>query len=200
MKCYDWHTDIPKTELREVVTILKNDGIIIFPTETVYGIGGNALKETVLDKICTAKNRPREKAISIILKDKEDISKYATVSPLEKKLIDAFMPGPLTLVLNDKKGDETIGIIIPDNKICRVLLEHVDFPLYASSANFSGKTVSNDPSILKKEFSNLVEALIDGGPVKIGSSSTVAKLDGKKVTILREGKITLKDIEKVLKS
>ena len=99
-KIYNWKEKIDEKELNEVIQILKNNGVIIFPTETVYGIGGNALSNEVIDKVYNAKNRPRAKAVNIMVSNKNEIKKYAEItSNLEQKIIDDFLPRPLTIIL-----------------------------------------------------------------------------------------------------
>ena len=103
MKYYNWIKSIDEKELNEVIEILKNDGIIIFPTETVYGIGGNALSNEVIDRVYEAKKRPREKAVNIMVSNINEIKKYADITcELEQKIIEKCMPGPITLILKKK--------------------------------------------------------------------------------------------------
>ena len=202
---YDWKNNIKKDELNEVVNILKNDGIVIFPTETVYAIGGNALSKNVVNRIYEVKRRPREKAINIILGSKNDIEKYAEIKcELESKIIDKCMPGPITMILNKKnkefgdcftRDDNTIGIRIPDNKIVSEMLKQIDFPIIAPSANISGCASGIDAKEIAKDFDGLVDAIIDGGVAKIGQSSTIVKVVNNNIEVLRKGTITKQELE-----
>ena len=124
-KVYDWQKVINKEELADCVQTLRKGGVIIFPTETVYGIGTNAYCEESVKKIYEVKQRPGEKPLSIMVGNAEEISKYAVISKeIEEKIIKNFMPGPLTIILKKKtgifdyisSGKDTIGIRIPDNK------------------------------------------------------------------------------------
>ena len=125
-KLFNWKEKIDEAELEEVVEILNNDGVVIFPTETVYGIGGKATSFHVIDRVYRAKRRPRAKAVNIIVSSIKDIEKYAVItSELERKIIEEFMPGPITIILKKKEGfgdgftldDGTIGVRVPDNEI-----------------------------------------------------------------------------------
>lgn len=200
MKYYNWKDGINEEELNEVIHILKHDGIVIFPTETVYGIGGNALSDDVVDRIYDVKQRPREKAINILVSSKDKIEKYAIInSNLERKLIDKYMPGPITIILEKKENfgrsftanNDTIGVRIPDCNIIQKILKRIDFPLIAPSANISGKPSGIDAEDIVKDFDGKVDAIIDGGRAKLASSSTIVKVENEKINILRQGTLTI---------
>ena len=197
-KFYDWKNGIKEEELTDVVNTLNNDGIVVFPTETVYGIAGSSLSEVAIDKIYKAKNRPREKAINIMLADKKDINKYAVVkSKVEQNIIDTYMPGPITLILEKKEdfgkgftlSDNTIGIRIPDNEIAQAILKRLEYPIIAPSANISGKESGVDAIEIKEDFYNTVDIIIDGGRIKDAGASTLVKVESERVVVLRAGKI-----------
>ena len=200
---YNWKNEINNNELIDVINILKNNGIIIFPTETVYGIGGNALCDEVIDKIYKVKRRPREKALNIMLSCIEDIEIYADItSEIERKIIKHFMPGPITIILKKKQNfgnkftlpNDTIGVRIPDNKIISSILKRLDFPIIAPSANISGKPSAVEVIDIIKDFDNKVDAIIDGGTASLGVSSTIVQVIDDEIKILRQGNITKKDI------
>lgn len=208
-KLYDWKNVIKDDELDEIVDIIKRDGIIVFPTETVYGIGGNALSENVIKNIYNIKKRPQEKALNILVKNKEEIKKYAYISnELEEEIIDKFMPGPITIILKKRKSqipdlltgnNDTIGIRIPDNDIVKKILEKCNLPIAAPSANISGKPSSIILEDIKPDFDGKVDAFIDGGKCKQNISSTIVKVIDGNIKILREGIISIKDInEKIM--
>lgn len=208
-KLYDWKNVIKDDELDEVVDIIKRDGIVVFPTETVYGIGGNALSENVIKNIYNIKKRPQEKALNILVKNKEEIKKYAYISnELEEEIIDKFMPGPITIILKKRKSqipdlltgnNDTIGIRIPDNDIVKKILEKCNLPIAAPSANISGKPSSIRLEDIKSDFDGKVDAFIDGGKCKQNISSTIVKVIDGNIKILREGIISIKDInEKIM--
>lgn len=208
-KLYDWKDVIKDDELDEIVDIIKRDGIVVFPTETVYGIGGNALSENVIKNIYNIKKRPQEKALNILVKNKEEIKKYAYISnELEEEIIDKFMPGPITIILKKRKSqipdlltgnNDTIGIRIPDNDIVKKILEKCNLPIAAPSANISGKPSSIKLEDIKQDFDGKVDAFIDGGKCKQNISSTIVKVIDGNIKILREGIISIKDInEKIM--
>ena len=202
-KLFDWKHVINKSELNEVIDVIKNDGVVIFPTETVYGIGGSALSTKAVDRVYEAKKRPREKAVNILVSDKAEIEKYAKInSELERKIIENFMPGPITIILEKQKyfGDgftldnNTIGIRIPDNKIVSTILKNIDVPLIAPSANISGKPSGVNAIDIAKDFKDSVDIIIDGGDAKLGLSSTIVKVENNDIKIIRAGTITKEEI------
>ncbi|MBO5005049.1 MAG: threonylcarbamoyl-AMP synthase [Clostridia bacterium] len=208
-KFYNWKDRIKDNELDEIVDIIKQNGVIVFPTETVYGIGGNALSKNVIEKIYNIKQRPLEKALSILVKNKEEIKKYAYISnSLEEKIIDNFMPGPITIILKKRenkiqnfltKNDDTIGIRIPNNNIVKNILEKCNLPIAAPSANISGKPSSIKLEDIKQDFEGKVDAFIDGGICKQNIPSTIVKVIDGEIKVLREGIIPINVIrEKIM--
>ena len=202
-KLFDWKNEIKENELDEVVNVLNNNGIVIFPTETVYGIGGIAMSNEVVDRVYSAKQRPRAKAVNILVKNIDEIEKYAEItSDVERKIINSFMPGPITIILKRKPGigdgftldDGTIGVRIPDNTIINAILDRIDFPLMAPSANISDKPSGINVSQIADDFKDTVDVIIDGGDAKLGLSSTIVKVDNGEIKILREGKISKEEI------
>ena len=198
---------ITKDKLILAKEALDKGEIIIFPTETVYGIGANAINEEAVDKIFKAKGRPSNNPLIVHLKDKDEINKYAFVnSDIEKKLIDTFMPGPFTLILRKKSiipnnvtcNMDTVGIRIPVDSIAHNLLNILDYPLAAPSANLSSKPSGTRIEDIYEEFKDKVSIIIDGGESHIGLESTVVKVIDNVPTILRPGFITKEDIENVV--
>ena len=188
---------------------IENDNLVIFPTETVYGIGANALSSNAVNKIFEVKTRARNNPLIIHLKSVNEIEKYAIIeNKIEKKLIDTFMPGPITIVLKKKDcipdsvtaGLDTVGVRVPINSIANRFLEIVDVPIAAPSANISSRPSGTKVSDIKKEFDDKVNYIIDGGESKIGLESTVVKVINNILTILRPGYITKEMIEKVVGS
>ena len=186
---------------------IDNDNLVIFPTETVYGIGANALSETAVNKIFNVKTRAKNNPLIVHLKNINEIEKYAYIeNEIEKKLINEFMPGPITIILKKKEcipssvtaGLDTVGIRIPSNPIAHHFLEIVNLPIAAPSANISSRPSGTKVSDIKDEFNDKVNYIIDGGESKIGLESTVVKVIDNIPTILRPGFITKEQIEKLI--
>ena len=200
---YNWREKTNTEELKVICNLIKNGELVIFPTETVYGIGANALDKDAVSKIFVAKGRPADNPLIVHIADKRDIEKYVReITPVEQKLIDSFMPGPFTLILPKKDiipdivsgGLDTIGIRMPSNVIARGIISFSGVPVAAPSANVSGRPSGTSIEDIRKELEGKVSAIIDGGETEIGLESTVVKVIHEIPVILRPGKITDKDI------
>ena len=204
---YNWKEKIDKKELNNICNLIKNGEIVIFPTETVYGIGANAYDEKAVSKIFEAKGRPSDNPLIVHIANKNNISDIARdITSVEQKLIDSFMPGPFTLILKKTEkipdivsaGLETVAIRMPDNKIAREIIENSGVPIAAPSANVSGKPSGTMIEDIQNELGKKVSAIVDGGETKIGLESTVVKVIDEVPVILRPGKIIPEDIKKVV--
>ena len=204
---YNWREKTNTEELKIICNLIKNGELVIFPTETVYGIGANALDKDAVSKIFIAKGRPADNPLIVHIADKRDIEKYVReITPVEQKLIDAFMPGPFTLILPKKDnipeivsgGLDTIGIRMPSNVIARGIISFSGVPIAAPSANVSGKPSGTTIEDIRKELEGKVSAIVDGGETDIGLESTVVKVIHEIPVILRPGKITDEDIINVV--
>lgn len=204
---YDLTTNNDIEKIKQCGEIIRNGGLVIFPTETVYGIGANALSEEATKKIFLAKGRAQDNPLIVHISNYDMIEKVATISnEIEKKLINTFMPGPFTIILPKKEivpnsvsaGLETVGVRMPSNEIARMLIEQSKVPIAAPSANISGRPSGTVLQDIKEEFDGKVNAMIDGGKVTIGLESTVVKVINGVTTILRPGKVTVEDIKKVV--
>lgn len=200
---------IKSDELDKAIASLNKGNLVIFPTETVYGLGANALSYEAVDKIFEAKNRASNNPLIVHLKNKDEIGKYAIVSnEVEQKLIDTFMPGPFTLILKKKDiipsnvtcNMDTVGIRVPIDPIAHSLLDKLSFPIAAPSANKSTKPSGTNVLDIIDEFNDSVDYIIDGGDSLIGLESTVVKVIDNIPTILRPGFITREDIEETIGS
>lgn len=194
-------------EILKASNIIKDGGIVVFPTETVYGIGTDALNNSAIEKLYNIKKRPHKKPISVLVSDFEMITKVAKeISDIEWKIIKNFFPGPLTIVLTKKEsisniltgGEATIGVRMPDNQIALKLIEYVGKPVATSSANISGEKSGIDIENIKKTFVNKVDYYLEGKYNKTSIPSTVIKVKNGEIEILREGTITKKQIENLL--
>ena len=208
-KIFDWKEKINESELDEISSAIKEGKLVIFPTETVYGIGASIYNDDALKNIFITKGRAQDNPLIIHVSSKEMIKEIVTeISDIENKLIDAFMPGPFTLILNKKKhisnivsaNLDTVGIRMPDSKIAKAIIEKSNTPIAAPSANLSTKPSCTNLNDLLEDFNNKVPYIIDGGASKIGVESTVVKVINGIPTILRPGKLTPEDIYEVTNS
>ena len=196
-------------KLKKPAQILKSGGIVVFPTETVYGIGVNSLDKTAIEKLYTVKNRPVNKPISLLISNIEMIENVAKdILPEEYALMKAFMPGPLTIILKKKDNisnlltanTNTIGVRMPANEIALNLINYAGMPIATPSANISGKPSGTNIETIMKDFGNSVDVYIDGGESKLGLASTVVQIVNGIPNILRQGSITEKDIMEILQN
>ena len=190
-------------KLKAPAQIIKTGGIVIFPTETVYGIGVNGLNETAIKKLYEVKQRPINKPISLLVNSIDMIEKVAKdISEIEYDLIKKFFPGPLTIVLKKKDcvpdsltaGFDTVGIRMPENEIALKLIEYAGVPIATPSANISGKPSGTNLKEIMKDFNDNVDYFIDGGLSKIGIASTIVQIIDDIPHILRKGKISEEQI------
>ena len=186
--------------------------IKLYPTETLYALGVDALDPKALDRLYNLKDRETDKSVSWAVTSIDDIEKWAELGDRARAIATAFLPGPLTLVLRVKKHvssyvcakDRTVGFRIPaDETALRVITKHIKekgTPLTCTSANISGAPTMEAPELILQQFgskANLITTIIDDGPRK-GLASTVVRCIDNKVEITREGQISPKDISKVL--
>lgn len=193
-------------KIKEAAQDILNGELVIFPTETVYGIGANALNDNACKNIFKAKGRAGDNPL-IVHVNNVDMIKQLVEEPneVEKILISTFCLGPFTLILKAKNiipksvtaGLDTVGIRMPSNKIANKLIEYAGVPIAAPSANVSGRPSGTKIEDILKEFDGKVSTIIDDGMVDIGLESTVVRVIDNKVRILRPGKITKEDIEKL---
>ncbi len=194
---YNWKEKINTEELKNVANLIKNGEVIVFPTETVYGIGANALDSNAVKKIFLAKGRPSDNPLIVHVANKEDIGRVVyTPSAVEQKLIDTFMPGPITIILKKKPiipnsvsaGLDTVGIRMPSNEIAHKIIAASEVPIAAPSANISGRPSGTRVQDIIGELESKVSAIIDGGECEYGLESTVVKVIDDTPVILRPRK------------
>lgn len=187
--------------------ILKNGGLVAFPTETVYGLGANGLNGEAVNKVFAAKNRPADNPMILHVSDIDDVYEIAEdVCEDAKKLMEAFWPGPMTVVLKRKShipnettgGLDTVGIRLPDDETARTLIRKAGVPVAAPSANLSGKPSPTMAKHVIKDMDGRIDAILCGRDCEIGIESTVVLAVDNKPIILRPGKITAADMERVL--
>ena len=187
--------------------ILRAGGLVAFPTETVYGVGANGLDKNAIKKIYEAKQRPLNKPISLLVSNIDMIENVAKdITNIEYSIIEKFFPGPLTIILKKKEtipdvltaGSDTIGIRMPANDIALNLINYAGVPIATPSANISGKPSGTNLKDIIKDFDGNVDCFIDDGPSKIGLASTIVKVVDGVPHILRQGSISIDEINSVI--
>ena len=194
------------SQLEYAGNIIMSGGLVLFPTETVYGLGANGLDENAVKEIYVAKGRGSDNPLILHISNVDMLSQIATnISDLEYRLMNAFWPGPFTIILNRKKvvpnivtaNLETVGIRMPSNKIAKELISYAGVPIAAPSANVSGKPSGTNIKDIFDELSPKVDCIIDGGTCEVGLESTVVRVIDGVPTILRPGKVTPEQIKNV---
>jgi L-threonylcarbamoyladenylate synthase len=179
--------------------LLRRGELVAIPTETVYGLAGNALDADAVLKIYTTKGRPQFNPLIVHLADKEAMATYAEVPPLAQRLAKRFSPGPLTYVLRKKPivpdittgGGETVALRIPAHPLAHELLSLLDFPLAAPSANPSGYISPVTAAHVAECLGGKIPYILDGGPCNVGVESTVITFEDERIIVLRAGGVTV---------
>ena len=192
--------ELSEKDLSRITNILEEDGIIILPTDTVYGIACNCFSEDAIKDIYHLKKRDLKKPICVLTDSVEKIKTIADLTNKEEELIKKNMPGALTIIVKKKEnvpsvltaGLETIGVRIPDNEIALKVLKSVPYPLATTSANESGKDAGvNAQDIMI--FDGKVDGIIEDGPTKIKEASTIIKVENDEIKVLREGSLKIEE-------
>lgn len=198
IKITDPTEESAKKSLSKAARILKGGGLVVMPTETVYGLGGNGLDGTAAKKIYEAKGRPADNPLILHIEKPEDAEKYCHTSPLYFALAKAFMPGPLTVIMQKKDivpasvtaGLDTVAIRCPEHKVANALIRQAGIPIAAPSANLSGKPSPTNAKYVFEDMNGRVDMIIDGGECEIGLESTIVMIENDSLTLLRPGAIT----------
>ena len=191
-------------DIAYAANVIRNGGLVIFPTETVYGLGADATNPAAALSVYTAKGRPSDNPLIIHLATAKDVEGYAYSNSTYYLLAERFMPGPLTVVLNAKDsipketrgGLKTVAVRCPESDIARALIKEAGVPIAAPSANISGSPSPTNAKHVIEDMMGRVDVIIDGGDCDFGLESTIVKIDEENsVTLLRPGKITPAEIE-----
>ena len=194
-------------ELQEACRILQNGGLVAFPTETVYGLGGDALRPEASAKIYEAKGRPSDNPLIVHIADMESLEEVAQTVPEEAaKLAQHFWPGPLTMIFPKKEkvpasttgGLDTVAVRMPSHPVARALIRESGVYIAAPSANTSGRPSPTKAEHVQEDLDGRIDMIIDGGAVGIGLESTIVDMSTGVPTILRPGYITKEMLEEVL--
>lgn len=182
-----------KEKIEIVLEVLRKGGTVVYPTDTVYGLGANIFHEKAVRKVYRFKKRSRKKPVSVCLSKIEDIGQIAYLDRSAEKIIQKILPGPFTIILKKKDtvttqitaGKDKVGVRIPDNLICREISK--EFPITTTSANISGKAAHQSAEEARQELKDKPDLIIDSGPCPDGLSSTVVDLTVSPPQILRKG-------------
>ncbi|MCI9087611.1 MAG: threonylcarbamoyl-AMP synthase [Clostridia bacterium] len=207
-KYSDQKEKIKEEEIEEAAREIVKGNLVLFPTETVYGIGANALDEEAVKKIFIAKGRAQDNPLIVHVSNMQMVEDIVeSIGDLERKLIQRFWPGPLTIIFQRKSKEvipnivtanlDTVGVRMPSNGIAKELIEKAGVPIAAPSANVSGKPSGTKVEDIITELDGKVEYILDGGFTDIGLESTVIKVEDNKINILRPGKVTKEQLEEV---
>ncbi|MBN1546445.1 MAG: threonylcarbamoyl-AMP synthase [Syntrophaceae bacterium] len=181
--------------IKKAVDILKAGGIVIYPTDTVYGMGCELSNKKGIEKIYQITRRNKQRPLSFVCSDLKDISRYARVSDYAYKTLKRFLPGPYTFILEASRlvpkiilpKRQTTGIRVPDNRICLSLVAELGQPIISTSVKDSRNELMSDPGEIEKKFSHCVDLVIDGGILVPEESSVISLLDDE-ASVLRTGK------------
>lgn len=181
--------------IRKAVEVLKSGGLVIYPTDTVYGLGCDLFNKKGIERIYEIQNRDRKQPLSFICADLKDISRYARVSDDAYKIMRRLLPGPYTFILEASRlvpkiilpKRQTTGIRVPDNRICQALVAEMGSPVISTSVKDKAGELLSDPRIIEEHFGKRVDMIIDGGIIAAEPSSVVSLFDGE-VEVIRAGK------------
>lgn len=190
--------------LHRATDALRRGQVIVFPTETFYGLGADASDPVAVERVISLKGRAPESPIPIIIADERMLRDVvAEIPPMAQRLMARFWPGPLTLVLPAKKGlpapllnrEGGVGVRISSHPVAAHLARALGHPITATSANPSGKEPARTIEEARTYFSGKIQTFLDGGRLQGGKGSTVVKVSGDKMTIIREGEVSSRDLE-----
>ncbi|MCL2350387.1 MAG: L-threonylcarbamoyladenylate synthase [Defluviitaleaceae bacterium] len=191
--------------IKQAAEVIKSGGLVAFPTETVYGLGANALDEQACAKVYAAKGRPSDNPLIVHINEDFDLDRIAKNVPAgARALMDAFWPGPLTIVLKSRADvfacghGDTVAVRMPQSMVARLLIHHSGLPIAAPSANTSGRPSPTVAAHVIEDLNGKIDMILDGGACKHGLESTVIDFSESQPKILRPGAVTREMIENVI--
>lgn len=192
----------------DAADLIKSGEVVVLPTETVYGLGANALSDDAVAKIFKAKNRPNHNPLIVHVRDIAQAQELVEMDVRAKNIARAFWPGPLTLILPAREGNgvsdlvsaglKTLAVRVPVHKVMREVMVRADVPIAAPSANASGEPSATTPKHAAESLGNAVDFILGAGACEVGLESTVLDLSGDEAVILRAGAITAEDLKSYL--
>ncbi len=191
-----------KVDIEEAKQIIEDGGVVVFPTETAYGLAADALNPDAVEKVYEAKQRPRSKGLTAIVDSLETAERYAELSEREKKVVEEFMPGPITLVSEKKDNfpdnlNQDFAFRVSSGDVASKLAEVG--PITATSANVSGESTSYSIEDISEELLEKVDGVVDRGELSDGPTSTIVEVNNSDIVIHRKGPVSRADLEEVLK-
>lgn len=193
--------------IRRAADVLRGGGLVVFPTDTVYGLGVDPQNAAAVARIYDVKGREARKPLQLLLQSPDQLGLVAReLSPLARKVADRFFPGGITLVVRRSgavpaeavAGGDTVGVRVPGSRVCLALVEAFGRPLAATSANLSGGPSPRTAEEALGQIGELIDLVLDGGPCPAGIDSTVLDATGESLRVLREGAVAVRDIEEAL--
>lgn len=195
--------EVDDDALSHAARVLRAGGLVAFPTETVYGLGANALDADAIERVFTAKGRPADNPLIVHLASSAQLDRVAaTLTPLAEELAARWWPGPLTLVVQAHPdlprittgGLDTVAVRVPDHTVAKALLARTDLPVAAPSANRSGRPSPTTAAHVAADLGGAVDVVLDGGACRVGVESTVVDVRGGVPVLLREGSVTREEL------
>jgi tRNA threonylcarbamoyl adenosine modification protein (Sua5/YciO/YrdC/YwlC family) len=184
----------PERKINQVVELLRDGGVIAYPTDTIYSIGCDIMNKKAIERVYQIKQRPKNKPFSFICSDLKNISQYAKVSNYAYKTMRRLLPGPYTFILEGSNlvpkmmltKRKTAGIRVPNNPICMAIINALGNPILSTSAATNEEELLSEPWLIEAQLGKLLDLVIDGGPVP-GVPSSVVSLIGDEPEVLRKG-------------
>jgi len=210
IKCSNRHEckrcDLAQGEMEAVLATLRSGDLVVFPTDTLYGIGADPFKESSVKKVFVAKNRPFDMPLSIAVSNEKMMESVAVLNDNARKLIRKFMPGPITIMLTKKptipdiltSGANTVGIRIPEHPLALSLIDRFG-PITATSANLHSHKDPVDINLPKKDLKDHVKIYIDCGKTKYSGPSTIIDVSDGEAEVIRKGVVSQEEIEDALR-
>lgn len=185
-----------KRHIDRIVESLRDDGLVVYPTDTTYGLGGSLFSKKAVERIYMLKPHKKKKPLTFICADLKDISRYAYVSDLAYRVMKRLIPGPYTFILEATRevpklvmtNRKTVGIRVPDNNVCRMLIEGLGNPIISTTAVSMQKEYFDDPYDLRASLGHAVDYIVDSGPLAFEPSTVIDLTDASDVSVIREGK------------
>lgn len=196
-----------QTTIPEAAAALRRGELVAFPTETVYGLGADATNAQAAKSVYTTKGRPSDNPLIVTVSSREMVAQFADITPQAEKLMDAFWPGPLTIILTIHPGSlsktvtgglDTAAFRMPENQLTRELIAEAGVPIVGPSANKSGKPSPTTADHVLHDFDGEIAGVLDDGPTEVGVESTIVDLTVDPVAILRPGAIGPKELYPVI--